>query len=161
MNRVTTLRRVDMISGAVLVVFGIFVIAQSLQLDFYIDDTPGPGFFPFLLGTALALSGAILTATRLIRPKIGNEDLKLPSRPDAARSLGLWVSVFLASLLIGWLGFAVTALLLVAVILFVIERRRGWVPVVVTITIPALTWLLFGWLLQVQLPTGLFGLIGS
>jgi putative tricarboxylic transport membrane protein len=157
MRSVTTLRRVDMISGGILGGFGIFVVAQSLRLDFYTDGVPGPGFFPCLLGIALTVCGAILTASRWIRPKVGVEEFPLPSRDVATRSLGLWMSIFAASLLIGWLGFALTTVLLVAVILFGIERRRGLTPVIATIVIPLLTWLLFGWLLQVPLPTGLFG----
>lgn len=145
-----------MVSGVVLAVFGVFIVTQSLRMDLYIDDSPGPGFFPCLIGVAFLLSGVALFAMRM-RSKSAGGEFRLPERHDAMRSIGLWLSVFVASVILGWLGFVLTALLLVAVIMFGIERRRGVAPVIVTLVIPALTWLLFGWLLQVRLPTGPFG----
>ena len=54
-------------------------------------------------------------------------------------------------------GFPLAMGLTVAAILFGIEGRRGLGAVLTTILIPLLTWLLFGVLLQVPLPTGPFG----
>jgi hypothetical protein len=47
--------------------------------------------------------------------------------------------------------------LLVAVLLLVIERRRSIGAIVTIVVTPLLAYLLFGALLQVRLPTGLFG----
>jgi hypothetical protein len=47
--------------------------------------------------------------------------------------------------------------LLVAVLLLVIERRWSVGTIVTIVLTPVLAYLLFGTLLQVRLPTGLFG----
>jgi putative tricarboxylic transport membrane protein len=158
MRRPTTLREADAVSGAVVAVFGAFVVIQSLQLSFYIEEIPGPGFFPALVGIALIGLGAWLVVTRLRAPRDTADGFALPSRQQATRSLSLWVTVLAAALLVGPLGFPLAMFLLVGTILFVLERRRGLGPVLTTILIPLLSWLLFAELLQVPLPAGPFGL---
>ncbi|MPZ60509.1 MAG: hypothetical protein GEU93_04270 [Propionibacteriales bacterium] len=157
MRWVATFREADAVSGGILAVFGVFVLFQSLQLRFYIEGVPGPGFFPALLGIALMVTGVALVVTRLRTPRGTAEEFRLPGRHEAMRSLGLWVAVMAAALLVGSLGFLLTMFLLVAVILFVIERRRGLSSVITAIAVPLLVWLLFAELLQVRLPAGPFG----
>lgn len=157
MRRPTTLREADAFSGAVIGVFGVFMLFQSLQLSFFIEEIPGPGFFPALLAITLIALGAWLVATRLRATRDTADGFRLPSRLQARRALSLWGVVLAAALLVGPLGFPIAMLLLVGVILFVIEGRRGLGPVLTTIAIPVLAWLLFAELLQVPLPAGPFG----
>lgn len=157
MKRLTTLREADIVSGGVLAAFGVFVTFQSLQLSFYSDRVPGPGFFPALLGIALIIAGGYLLLTRLRSTGDSADGFTLPNRQQAIRALSLWVTILVATLLVGPLGFLLPMFLLVGVILFVIESRRGLGPAVTTIAIPLLTWLLFVQLLQVRLPAGPFG----
>ncbi len=157
MRRPTTFREADTISGVVLVVLGVFVLFQSLQLSFYIESIPGPGFFPALLAIALVALGAWLVITRLRAARNADDGFELPSRHQAIRSLSLWGVVLAGALLVGPVGFPLAMLLLVGVILFVIEGRHGLGPVLTTILIPLLSWLLFAELLQVPLPAGPFG----
>lgn len=157
MRRHVTLREADAFSGAVIAVFGAFVLVQSLQLSFYLEGVPGPGFFPALVAIALIGLGAWLVVTRWRATRDPADGFKLPSRQQATRSLGLWVTILAAALLVAPLGFPLAMFLLVAVILFVLEGRRGLGPILATILIPVLSWLLFAELLQVPLPAGPFG----
>ncbi|MGH8869917.1 MAG: tripartite tricarboxylate transporter TctB family protein [Actinomycetes bacterium] len=156
MRRVT-FREIDIACGALLAVLGGVVLVQSRQLDFYLEGIPGPGFFPSILAVVLTGLGVVLVVTRVRAPRESAREFPLPSRPQATRSLALWAAVLGATLLAGVLGFPLAMLLLVAVILFVIEGRRGIGAVATTIAIPLLAWLLFASLLQVPLPTGPFG----
>ncbi len=158
MRRPTTLREADILSGAILAVLGVFVLVQSLQMTFYNENEPGPGFFPVLLAIALIVLGGCLVVTRLRAPRDAADDFEMPTGQQAKRSLSLWAALLGAALLVGSLGFLLTMFLLVAVILFVIEGRRGLGSVLTTITVPVLAWLLFGQLLQVRLPTGPLGI---
>jgi putative tricarboxylic transport membrane protein len=157
MRRPTSLREVDALSGAVLAVFGAFMLFHSLRMSFYSDGVPGPGFFPALLAVALIMLGASLVVTRLRTPRDAADRLRLPSRQQASRSLSLWAVALAAALLVDPLGFPLAMFFLVAVVLFVIEGRRGLGSVLTSIMIPLLAWLLFAELLLVPLPTGPFG----
>ncbi len=157
MRSPTTFREADAICGAVIAAAGVLVLVQSLQMTFYTDGVPGPGFFPALVAVALIVLGAACTVTRLRTAHDAAERFRLPSRQQAGRSLSLWVAILAATLLIEPLGFPLAMLLLVAVILLVIEGRRGLGSVVTVIAIPVLAWLIFAELLQVPLPAGPFG----
>jgi len=157
MRRQATLREADAFSGAIIAVFGVFVLLQSLQLSFYIEGIPGPGFFPALVAIALIVLGVWLIVTRLRTARDTADGFELPSRQQATRSLTLWGTVLAAALLVGPLGFPLAMLLLVGTILFVLEGRRGLGAILTTILIPILSWLLFAELLQVPLPVGPFG----
>ncbi|MGH3344327.1 MAG: tripartite tricarboxylate transporter TctB family protein [Carbonactinosporaceae bacterium] len=152
-----TSREVDLASGAGCTALGVFVLLQSVQLDLYVEGVPGPGFFPALLAIAMALSGALLVVSRVRAAGADGDECRLPTRRQATRSLSLWVAVLLAALLVDVVGFPVAMALLVATILVGIEGRRGIGTLVTIVAIPLGAWLLFALLLQVPLPSGVFG----
>lgn len=151
------MRKVDVSAGAILIACGVFVLTQSLPLNFYSEGVPGPGFFPTLLAIAMAVAGGLLLFTRLRRPEAALGEFELPSRTQAGRSLGLWIAILVAVLAVDVVGFLAAMVLLVAVLMLGIERARS-VPAIATIVLtPLLAYLLFAQLLQVPLPAGLFG----
>jgi putative tricarboxylic transport membrane protein len=152
-----TFRKVDIVAGSIFTLAGLFVLYHSLQLAFYVEDVPGPGFFPTILAMALSTCGAALALSRARASEGDVEEFELPSRWQAKRSLGLWVTVLVASVLVGIVGFLAAMFLLVAVILLGIERRRGLGTIITVIATPLLAYLLFGTLLRVPLPAGVFG----
>jgi putative tricarboxylic transport membrane protein len=152
-----TQRHVDIAAGILFTLVGIFVLFHSLQLAFYIEDVPGPGFFPTLLALALFVCGAALALSRARNSEDDAAEFELPTKWQAKRSLGLWVAVLVASILVGIVGFLVAMFFLVAVLLFGIEGRRGIGAIVTIIATPLLAYLLFASLLRVPLPAGVFG----
>ena len=50
----------DFVSGVVLVLFGVFIIVDALNLKIYNTFLDAPGFFPTIVGAVLALLGGIL-----------------------------------------------------------------------------------------------------
>jgi putative tricarboxylic transport membrane protein len=151
------LQRIDIFAGVILIFFSVVVLRASLALDFYAEGVPGPGFFPSLLAIALAFTGGLLFFTRLRKREAAVGDFRAPSSDQAQRSLGLWIAILVAALLVGLVGFLVAMLVLVAVVLIGIERRRGLSTIATIVLTPALAYLLFAELLQVPLPAGLFG----
>jgi putative tricarboxylic transport membrane protein len=152
-----TFREVDIVGGSIFVVVGAVILFQSLRLDFYAEGVPGPGFFPTVLAIVIAGTGGLLVVTRWGKSGRSFEEFRLPTRREAQRSLGLWGAILAASLLVGVVGFLAAMFLLVAVILLGIEGRRGVATIITIVLTPLLAYLLFGELLQVPLPTGLWG----
>jgi putative tricarboxylic transport membrane protein len=151
------MRLVDIIAGAVLIALSIVVLPESLALQFYSEGVPGPGFFPTLLAITLVVSGALLITSRLTKPANAFPEFERPSRSQAQRSLGVWMALLVAAVLVNVLGFLASMVVLVAVLLLGIERRRGLSTIVTIVVTPLLAYLLFGLLLQVPLPSGVFG----
>jgi putative tricarboxylic transport membrane protein len=151
-----SMRKVDMGLGVLCVAVGAIMLVQSLKLDFTIEDTPGPGFFPSLLAVALALVGGALAVTSLLSTQ-PDDVLDLPARSRLQRSAGLWVFLLASVLLITVVGFMIAMLALVASLIFGLEGKRNLAGVATIILIPLIAYLLFGVLLQVRFPTGVFG----
>lgn len=149
-------RRVDMGLGVFCAAVGLIMLVQGLKLDFTIEDTPGPGFFPSLLAVALALVGSALAVTSLVSTK-PDDVLVLPARSRVQRSVGLWVFLFASVLLITVVGFMIAMLALVASLIFGLEGKRSLAGVAAIILIPLSAYLLFGVLLQVRFPMGMLG----
>jgi putative tricarboxylic transport membrane protein len=150
------MRKVDIGVGIVCVVAGLFMLFQSLGLDFTIEDTPGPGFFPSILAVGLMLVGATLAVTSAMS-STGAGFLEVPERSKVQRSLGLWILLLASVLLVTVVGFTIAMLVLVAALIFGLEGKRNLAGVATIIIIPLSVYLLFGLLLQVRFPTGVFG----
>ncbi|MGH2778361.1 MAG: tripartite tricarboxylate transporter TctB family protein [Actinomycetota bacterium] len=154
----TKAQQIDVGVGAIVVALGIFVLLQSQELDFYLEGIPGPGFFPSLLAGALAVAGGLLCLAGFIGSKDTSEDLELATRAQAKRSLGVWVALLGSVLLVSVAGFLIAMLVLVGVLIFGLEGKRNLRGLAAVILIPLSAHLLFAELLQVQLPTGVFGI---
>jgi hypothetical protein len=150
-------RQIDVGLGAIIVALGIFVLLQSLRLDFYLEGIPGPGFFPTLVAGALAIAGGLLCLSGLFGHKDTSADFDPPTRSQARRSLGIWIALVGSVLLVPIAGFVIAMLALVGILIFGLEGKRDLRGLVAVIAIPGLVYLLFVMLLQVQLPTGMFG----
>jgi Tripartite tricarboxylate transporter TctB family len=153
-----TEHQIDIGLGALFVALALFVLVQSLQLDFYVESVPGPGFFPTLLAIALAIAGFILSATSFVGRKHSQEDFDAPSGAQVRRSLSVWFAVLAAVLLVPLLGFVLSMLFLAAALILGLERKRHVAGVAAVILIPLLAYLLFVALLGVEFPTGVFGI---
>jgi hypothetical protein len=153
-----SLHQIDMGLGAIFVALALFVLIQSLQLDFYVESVPGPGFFPTLLAIALAIAGFILTITSFVGRKDSQEEFDAPTRAQVKRSLSVWLAVLVAVLLVPVLGFILSMLFLAAALILGLERKRHLSGIAAVILIPLLAYLLFVALLGVEFPTGVFGI---
>lgn len=150
-------QKVDIGIGVVIAAFGAYALLRALELSFYEEGVPGPGFFPAVLALLLILGGLGLCVTRLMAPDEESKDFDLPSTEEARRSLGLWVALLLAILLVNVIGFLLAMIVLVAVLLLGIDRRRGIATFITIILVPVLVYLLFATLLKVPLPAGFGG----
>jgi len=54
------MRRCNQVAGILLVIFSIWVIVTSTELDYLIEFSPGAGFFPLWLGISLLILSVIL-----------------------------------------------------------------------------------------------------
>lgn len=152
-----SIRKVDMGLGIFCAVVGIFILYRSSKLDFTIGNAPGPGFFPGLSAAALALVGGLLALISRASSK-GDDAFAMPSLGQAKRSIGLWLVLLASVLMFSVVGFLISMLGLVGVLIFGLEGKRNLAGVATVVLIPLGAYLLFGVLLQVRLPTGVFGI---
>lgn len=147
----------ERVAAAVLLLVGLAGAFEARRLSIGEVSRPGPGFFPFYLGVALAVVALALLARSLARrapaaPPPGGEPLR---RAKAVWTLLAGVAY---AFLLEPLGFLVTTFLLLFFLFTVIEPKR-WTTAVALSALTALaTWIVFKLWLGVQLPGGVWRL---
>jgi putative tricarboxylic transport membrane protein len=139
---------------------GLFLAALVTSLDYSLRDAlgPGPGFFPFWL----SVIGAALTVGILVQVTRSSPDAEattiLPRGLAALQSALVIVALVVAAALLEPLGFRLTMLAFLAVLLVALGARS-----VVGVSLTALVgsfgvFHVFYYWLKVPLPIGAFGL---
>ena len=148
---------VDRVSWGVLLLFGVFVVYESLQIKYYGSDFgPGPGFFSFWLGVLVVL----LSLYEIARSLRKHEPLPAGFFPDRAgllRIASLLGALIGVVLLLDRLGYALTMFLLCGFLLQVLGKQSWWLTAILTLLGSFGTAYLFRQL-QVILPRGILGI---
>ena len=151
--------RVNYIVWGSLLLFGVFVIHESLDHSYYGSDFgPGPGFFSFWLGILLILLslGRIVSAFR----QPSSEPLPdgfFPGRAGIRRMLFIIGALAAALLLMKYLGFSLTMLGFAIVLFRALGSQSWWLTMLLAVLGSFGLSFLFG-LLQVAMPTGFLGI---
>jgi len=142
--------RIDRIVGMGALAGGVTLAIFSWQLDLGNFRMPGPGAWPFLLAIAIALLGGWL----VFRPQ--------PSTKVALKGAPRWGGLAMALgtlfgyvLILEWLGYIVTTVLLLFVQLHWVENQRWTKSLFISLLGAAISFLLFGLWLKVPLPSGI------
>jgi putative tricarboxylic transport membrane protein len=148
---------VDRVSWSALLLFGGFVVYESLQIKYYGSDFgPGPGFFSFWLGVLVVLLSLYEIARTLRR----HEPLPAGFFPDRAalpRIASLLGALVASVLLLERLGYSLTMFLFCGFLLRVLGKQSWWLTAILTLLGSFGTAYLFRQL-QVILPGGFLGI---
>jgi putative tricarboxylic transport membrane protein len=149
--RVIGARRAGLLAAGALALIGMIFAWQALLLDLGQIGLPGPGFFPLVLAVLLVVfAAAIAIEGRLASFK--DEPLEF----GHAQVLITFAALLAVPLLFELVGAYITLGLMSAVLLVFIARVSLLLAVVSSAVGMAACWYLFGELLGVRLPTGLF-----
>lgn len=175
--------RTDALSGAVVACVGVYVLYESLSYGWFAEaGQMGPGFVPGVSGAFMLGLGLIIALHGLRRgiarqgglrggrhPTRTTEHTSTPT--DSAhteqsagnesqhlrRALVVLGLVLVAIFLARWIGLLPALGSLVFVLAALIEREGVVRSAVYAITLSVAAWLVFGWFLNVPLPTGIIG----
>jgi membrane protease YdiL (CAAX protease family) len=154
-------RVVHVTLGLVVAVIGAVVLFQSVTgLSFQgANDEPGPGFFPALLAGLLIFLGLALSLGWLLAPRTRLENLEelTFARPALLRAGGVWLSLAIGVALLTTLGFLLSSILIVALLVLGMEQLRGLRTIAAMLALPIGIYVVFSVLLEVRLPAGVFG----
>jgi putative tricarboxylic transport membrane protein len=143
------MKKGPIIGNAVIVVFFVFLLLQSLKLrEIRRFGEMGSGFWPILiLGLASLLSAILLISSWMKRKEEKGREAEDSASPESmasrrrARKIVLMSSVatLVYILAMQWIGFALATLFYVLAFIVILGERRKWVlafsPVLVTVFI--------------------------
>jgi hypothetical protein len=144
------LRR-DHIAGGVFVAAGALVLAVSNDLPFGTLASPGAGMLPVLVITLMMLFGLVLLLQAGSSPPMAEI-----SWSDLPHALRVTVVAACAAAAYNTLGFILTMVLMLFVLVFVVERRGVLASLAFSIPIPLAIYAAFEYLLKSPLERGLF-----
>jgi putative tricarboxylic transport membrane protein len=153
------LKRYQIGCALFLVLFGIFICWEARKLDMGRVVKPGPGFFPFWLGLALIIVSLALLfnyGRKKIDPSLSSQDLWKGLHWE--KVLYSLVALLLYALFLETLGYILATVLLTLFFFRAIEPQKWVVVIFGSVITSFITYFLFKVWLQVQLPTGLWGL---
>jgi putative tricarboxylic transport membrane protein len=140
-------------AGLLLFVFGLVTILESRKLAFGSVHSPGPGFFPFLLGCLVAALSIIL----LIGYLIGRIEVQRGQWGGLLWQKVVFATVVLLaySLTLEIIGFLLGTFLLLGVLLRLIENKSIPFVLILSFLISLGTYTVFKFWLYIQLPRGI------
>jgi putative tricarboxylic transport membrane protein len=147
--------KADRFSGLFWFLFSLFVSYASYRLGLGSVNQPGPGFFFFWTGIAVALL-SLVVVLKSFGTQAPEEGKEAPTgKRTTTKIILVLVALFLYAVLMEWLGFLIVTLLLFMFLLGVIEKKRWWFTLLVSLAVTVLAYLLFEVGLQSQLPKGI------
>ena len=148
--------KADLIAGAALVAFGIYVIWNATGMPYVADVGPGHGFFPLWLGIGLVLFASALIFSSITSPADIRKKESASARSLITPLIG-WVAVIAAIALFNRIGFLLSFATLTVFLVVVLERRPISLGIAVALGLAAAFHVIFVLALGVSLPKAVWG----
>lgn len=146
----------NLISGACLAAFGVYVVSAAARLPYVSEVGPGPGFFPLWLGIGLVLfASALIFAS--FSPSRSEAESQNQSWKTTARALAAWLAMMVAIALLGRIGFALSFIVLTIFLIVFLDRRSPWLALGVGAGLAVAFHLIFVLALDIALPAAPWG----
>jgi putative tricarboxylic transport membrane protein len=147
--------KVDRISGIFWLCFAVLMIIQSYRLGLGSLHKPGPGFLFFWVNIALGIMSLVVLIRAWAGKKEEGPQSAIFGRQNVSKIIFVLISLFLYALLMETVGFIPVTLLLFIFLLGIVEKKRWYYTVFVSIVVTVISYLIFETWLQSQLPRGL------
>jgi putative tricarboxylic transport membrane protein len=145
----------DRIIGPFGLLFGLYVIKESLALDIGGIHKPGPGFFPLFGGTLLAVFSAVLLFRVLATMRAtGYKAHGKKEKPRWAAAY-VYIGLIIYSLIFERLGFILSTFLLVIFLLRLLEPKKWWHMLLTAAIVASSAYTVFNVFLKSDLPKGI------
>lgn len=150
------MRGADVLSASLWALVGLYFVYAGWDLGLGVLHDPGSGFMIFWVGLAMAgLSAGVLVAGW----RGAGERLRdLWSGANIGRNVRFVLALCVYAVLLPWLGFIVSTILLLIVLFRALQRQAWWVTAIWAVVPTAVCVVVFRNWFGIQLPAGVFGI---
>lgn len=152
------MKRGWIVASSVFLAFFCATIWLSVSLPFIDELGPGPGFFPIWLAGIGALLSVLLIVETARVPVEPSEAGLMPDRAALFRVGAIIVMLAVGALVLDWLGWRITALIVTGLLLPALGARSPIVVVPFVLAASFGVFHVFYYWLKVPLPIGSFGI---
>jgi putative tricarboxylic transport membrane protein len=149
-------RKKDRMSALFWIFIAIGICFGSIRLDLGELHKPGPGFFSFLAGAILGVLSSIVFLQSLKRVPGGEKGPFWLNPQRRIKMVYLVLALVLYAIGMNYIGFFFSTLLFLGFLLRSIDPQRWSVVLTVSILATVISYGIFQYWLDVQLPTGIF-----
>jgi len=147
--------KADRISGIFWLIFSVFVTIESYRLGLGTLNHPGPGFLFFWAAIVLGIMSLIIFIRAWRNRESEEARIHLFGKLNIKKMILVMISVLLYALLMEKLGFIPITFLLFIFLLGVVERKKWFFTIFVSVLVTGITYLIFEIWLKSQLPKGI------
>ena len=143
----------DLFCGVLLVLFGIYVIVDSLNMKVYNTFIDAPGFFPTLIGAVLLLLGGILAfigfklgGARELKEVFSGAFIKEFITSDSTIRVVILVAMMIVYIyvLLGRVHFIIaTSIYLIANFLYLKATKQWWLGIIIAVAMSVIVYYAF------------------
>ena len=151
--------RADRISGIFWLCFAVLVVILSCHLGLGTLHKPGPGFLFFWVNIVLAILSLIVLIRAWVSKEEEGPQPTIFGTQNVSKIIFVMASLFFYALLMEIIGFIPITLLLFIYLLGIIEKKRWYYTILVSVVVTVISYLIFETWLQSQLPKGLLGFL--
>ena len=154
------MNRKDALGGVFIFSFGLLTAYLSARMPIGSFRLPGPGMFPLCLGLLLVVLSTIFTVGLFFRDRrMKGEDAQSPVAVTSLKQVvGFMGTIAAATVLLGVLGYAPTAFLLILTLLQLLGWKAWRRNVLIALPASVFSHFLFVEWLKIPFPQGWFGI---
>ena len=152
------MKKADMITAIILLVLSGFVIQDAWRMPSSASFGPGAGFLPFWLSVLLAVFAIILFVSAWRRKATEKDGHSIfPGKQALLAITMVMVGLGVYIELIEILGFLIDTFLFILFLMKVVEKEKWPLTLMVAAGATAVLFITFQYLLQITLPSNMFG----
>ena len=152
------MHKAEVISGGLVLAFGIVLLAGAMRFPFFLDGIPGPGFLPLLIAFGVCGSGIVII-TGSMRGAILTENPRWAAAAGWRRVAYMLGAMTVAFLLLDLLGFLIVTTLFMAAMIYALGERSWRMLATVPVLSAIALYAVFAVWLRVPLPKGILTFI--
>ena len=143
----------DFASGLLLVLFGIFIVVDALNMKIYNTFLDAPGFFPAIVGGVIILLGAVLAfigfklgSARELKEVLNGAFLKQFITSDGTVRVLILIAMMVVYIwvLLGRMHFIIaTSIYLIANFLYLKALKQWWLSIIIAVAMSAIVYYAF------------------
>jgi putative tricarboxylic transport membrane protein len=154
------MRKLHITGGVIIMTFAAVFCLKARQMSFGTIRSPGPGFFPTVLGAILFLFAGIFVLKSVFKRTLVRDSGNPWGGTDWKR-IPFTLAILLGyALFLDHLGYLVCTSILLGILFWGEGARKKWVAIVGSPIITIASYVLFKRFLGIQLPWGLLRLLG-
>jgi putative tricarboxylic transport membrane protein len=151
--------KADRIGGVFWLVFGLFIFIESYRLGLGTLHKPGPGFLYFWTSFFLIIMSIVVLIRAWSSTGTQEPEASIFGKENPRKIVLVLLSLFLYAIFMEMVGFIPITLLLFVYLLGIIEKKRWFYTIFVSVVVTVAAYLIFETWLQSQLPKGLLGFL--